>query len=225
MRLQWRDIRDGLYENYKEKYRNEYSFNVTLHRTLARLLREGDIEKEEAGHQEVFYFIPKRRRGRIEEELDREFAHKRFDDFWDMLTPEQRKKTVHNLAEAGQSMVIVVQELLANLTGGLKEWTEETISRLEIPTEYIKEKHSPDQRKQILRELYNLRGEFEKMSIIKARTKRKDLKEEHKVLLDLTKEFIKNVVEPHYSGEWGAAIMDLMRKAVKEHKKKGKRSK
>lgn len=216
-RLRWRAIRDGVYENYKEKYPNPYSFNVTLHRALARLLREGDIKKEEVGHQEVFYSIPKSRQGKIEEELQKEYVYKTFDDIWDMLTPEQRKKTVQNLSQQGQSIALIIREMIVNLTAQLKEWIGQSISELENPSERLKEKYPPEQRAQFLRELHNLREACEK-SGINARNKIQDIEEEVRVRVNLIQEFITKVVEPKYSGDWNVAFMDLMRKAVEEQK-------
>jgi len=217
MRLQWRVIRDGIYKKYKGKYSTKSSFSVILHRQLERLLLSEDIEKEVVGHQEVFYYIPKSRQRKIEEELQREYAHKTFDEIWDKLTPEQRKKTVQNLTQHGQEITLIVREMIANLTAQLKEWIGQSISELENPSERSKEKYSPEQRTQFLRELHNLRSDCEK-SGINARDKIQDIEEKVRVRVNLIQEFIKKVVEPKYSGDWNVAFMDLMRKAVEEQK-------
>jgi len=45
----------------------------------------------------------------------------------------------------------------------------------------------------------------------------------HDIPAELLMEFCKKVVEPNYPGGISSAIKDLMRKAVKEQKQKGKK--
>jgi len=49
---------------------------------------------------QVYYYIPKRRQKKIAEELERQAAHKQFDEFWDTLTHEQRKLIVKDLKKS-----------------------------------------------------------------------------------------------------------------------------
>lgn len=175
------------------------------------------------GHQEVFYFIRKRRKKKIKEELRKEFAHRKFDEIWDVLTVEQRKMLVKNLSLQSQSLVLASQRFVTNTALGFKELTEQWISELENPTEHTKQKHPPDQRTELLEELHSLHEQWRKMEI-EVRRDKEQMHELQGVSASLVQEFMNEVVEPDYPEGWGAAIIDLMRKAVKEKKQKKKRS-
>ena len=70
------------------------SFKTVLHRKLQKLQLSGDVSKtnrKKEGHMGAFYYIFKKNLSKIKAELDRELAHKKFDEIWSAFSPEQRK--------------------------------------------------------------------------------------------------------------------------------------
>src|SRR3990170_2171957 len=110
MRLQWREIRDIVHKRYEKTYDKE-TFEVILNRILKRLLQSGYLKRDSKGHQEVYYFIPKKRKQEIIDELNRRFVHKKLDEIWERLSSEQRKKAVENLVQH-QGMLIQSEKQL-----------------------------------------------------------------------------------------------------------------
>jgi hypothetical protein len=219
--LQWHKIRNELYEKYEKEYGDKNSFTTILQRRLQKLRNSGDIDKKEAGHQEVFYFIPKKRLMKIKEALDREAARQAFDEIWDSFTPEQRKRELQNLLKQWQLGVMMTRNQVQELISPLEELIELYVAQLENPTEETKAKHSPAERERFLRELQQLEGEAEKIKTDIAHDKQQVItQEELKAKLNLIHEFSALVVEPRYSGKWNEAVMDLMREAIEEQKQK-----
>ncbi len=85
-RLQRKEIRDKVYEKYEDNYGGKDTFNVVLQRKLNDLVyRRHYLEKDNAGHQEVYYYIPPQQKGKIMDILDRKKTH----DFVDTASPEE----------------------------------------------------------------------------------------------------------------------------------------
>jgi hypothetical protein len=74
-RLQWFEIRDTLFKKYEAIYDKE-SFETVLSRFLKRVAHSGYIKKDSVRHQEVYYYIPKRKQKEVVEKLDRRFCTK-----------------------------------------------------------------------------------------------------------------------------------------------------
>lgn len=219
MRLQWKEIFYTLYAKYKIKPDTKNSFGVTLHRKLKRLIRSGDLEKEEKGHQQVFYFVPKKRQKKVIEELERTYISKKFDDFWDKFSLDQRKKIMRDSAAQQHIFILSLRNAYLQFLSMAQDWVEPWIAKLEKPTEDIKAKYSPEERKEFLEEFYKGRKELESIKSEIARDSQPISQEEYRELMTLTQEFMNKIV-PKYPGGWREAFMDLMRKAVEEQKEK-----
>jgi hypothetical protein len=63
------------------------------------------------GHQRVFYFVARENFSKVSEEIDREIAHRRFDDVWDSFSPEQRKRELQNLLKQRSEPMMILQNL------------------------------------------------------------------------------------------------------------------
>jgi hypothetical protein len=220
-KLQWKEIFNPLYRKHKEKYRTKNSFSVTLYRKLKAIVDSGDLEKEEKGHQQVFYSIPKTRQKKVMEEIEKAEVLKKFDAFWDSFSSEQRKKLIQESAVQQQLFVSSMQKFSIELLSGMQELAEPWISKLENPTEEIRAKYSKKERQKYLSEISDLRKELEalKNGIVRDA---QPLKKEFREIMSLTQEFMDEVV-PNYSGGWKEAIFDLMRKAILEQKTQKKR--
>lgn len=215
--LQWHVIRDELYKKYDKDYEAEDTFSTILHRKLKKLMLSGDIDKREKGHMAVFYFIPRKRLRKIREELDRELAHRRFDDIWKSFSPEQRKRELKNLLQQRAQQTLVLQNITKELSTFAKEQVKDLISRLENPTENMKTKHSSDDRKQLLEQAHGLAEEINAINLSVSKIKINE--NELKAYLNLIRDFLDKIVQPKYSGNWNRAITDLMRKAIEEQNK------
>lgn len=223
MKLQWKEIFNVLYTNYEKKYKTKSSFSVTLHRKLKKLVVSGDLKKEEKGHQQVFYFIPKKRKEKVIEELERAYISKKFDDFWDRLSLDQRRKILRDSVAQQQLFISFLRNFSLEFLSMMHEWVDPWVSKFKNPTEDIKAKYSIEERDQFLREFYNGRKELERIKSDIARDNQPIGKEEYRELLNLTQEFMDKVV-PKYPGGWRGAITDLMRKAVENQDKKNTRA-
>jgi ubiquitin-protein ligase len=222
LQLQWHEIRDELYEKYKQY--DKATFTTTLHRKLMKFLVSGEIEKKEIGHQEVFYYIPKKRQKKINEELERELAHRTFDEIFESFTPQQRKRELQNLLKQRQLPVVLMRNILLELVPFMEEQTKLLSARLENPTDETKAKQSPAEREHSLKELRRMQEEVEKIKKdILWEKQRVVAPEDLKAQLNLIHEFIALVVEPKYSGKFFEAVTDLMRKAVEDEKRRNKR--
>jgi hypothetical protein len=219
--LQWHRIRDELYPKYENEY-EKGSFTTVLHRKLRKMLMSGDIEKKGVGHQEVFYFIPKKNLKKIREELDRELAHRRFDEVWNAFSPEQRKRELKTLYGQRAQAFMITNNIIMEIAESIKEMSTCYISSLQNPTEEGEAKYSPQEREQLLKELQNGVVELEKMEKRSVNHQKVISDSVFQERLNLTKEFIEKVVEPKYSGNWEKAFFDLMRKALAEQKTEGK---
>jgi len=99
------------------------------------------------------------------------------------------------------------------------ELIDDWIAKFENPSESIEKQYSSTKRGKILKELVKTRGLIEK-SVIEEPITTHELKGKLVALTDLVQDFMNAVVEPNYSGNWNAAITDLMRKAVREQREK-----
>jgi len=220
MRLQWREIFKALHPRYKKDYKTKNSFSVTLHRKLRKLVDASDLDFEERGHQQVFYFIPKKRQKKVMEEIERTSALRRFDAFWDSFSSDQRKRIIRDFAVEQQFFLSFMRNVSSEFLSITQELVEPWISKLENPTEDIKTKYSQKEREQFLREFYDAQKALEKIKADMTRDKQQVItEEEFRTLLSLTQEFMNKVV-PKYNGGWREAITDLMRKAVEEQNKR-----
>jgi len=214
-KLRWREILNTLYPKYKKARRTKSSFSVTLNRKLKRLIDSGDLEKEVKGHQQVFYFIPKKRQEKVNVEVERAYVFKNFDSFWDEFSLDQKKKIVRDTAAQQQLFIYFLQRISLKFLSKTQELLEPWISKLENPTEDIESKYTPEERKEFLKEFHKGRKELEKFKSEIAQDNQPLGKDKIEELLSLTQEFIDRVV-PKYPGGWREAMMDLMRKAVEQ---------
>jgi hypothetical protein len=220
MRAQWKTIRNGIYKNHQKDYTSLSSFGVILDRALKRLLKSGDVKKDYGEKRKVFYHIPKKRRALVNEQIQREHVHQAFDDLWNSLTPEQKKGTVTSLTNYSFLMNKLIQKSLGEFAGSIDELLSIYTGQLENPSENTLKNYSLSQRKEFLSELHDLRSECDKLKQKKDSPKDQDFGKEFSINLKLAQEFTKTVVEPKYNGEWNSAIIDLMKKAIEQEKKK-----
>lgn len=215
-RLRRREIRNALVKKYKYE---EESFDVILQRSLDRLLRSGLLKKHSKAHQLVYYYIPKSRQKEIGDEQQRRFAHRKFDEIWDQLTSEQRKKTVENLVQQTGLLLQSEKTFVKNLTTSFKDLMTQWISELEEPSESVRNKYSAEQRREFLEQFRSLKEEWMRLETDIA-NEDNYWKERYGEMINLGMEFAKKVVEPCYNGRFNEAIEDLMRKAIEEQDKR-----
>ena len=178
----------------------------------------GLLKRQEKGYQKVYYYIPKAKIEVISEQLDRRFMHKKFDEIWDQMTPEQRKKSAQNLAQQ-QGLLIQLENYMSITFASLvKELSAIYISELEKPTESIVQRYSPEQRRELLAKIREIQENANKMN---TRLTNLDTYMKEKLLekIDLGMEFTNKVVDPIYGGQFSVAVEDLMRKAIEEQNK------
>jgi len=214
--LQWHELRNELFKKYEKEYADKASFTTILHRKLQNM---NYVEKKSLAHQRVFYFIAKENLLKVSEEIDRETAHKRFDEVWDSFTPEQRKRELQNLLRQRNEPIMILQNFSREMLPLLKESREEVltwIKRLEKPSKEIKAKYSEEERRRRLREL---RSAFEEATNVEDNIRsiqNRVSDEDFKSWLNIVKEFTNRIVEPKYHGNFQQAIQDLMKKAIIE---------
>ena len=217
MRLQWREIRDIVHKRYEKTYDKE-TFEVILNRVLKRLLQSGYLKRDSKGHQEVYYFIPKKRKQEIIDELNRRFVHKKLDEIWERLSSEQRKKAVENLVQHQGMLIQSEKQLVKTFVLGIKELGEVYLSDLNKPPEVAKKELSPGEKQELARQLVILQNECTKVESDMAKEDN-TLKEKWKEYMELSLEFTNKVVDSLYNGNGLDAIADLMRKAIAEQGK------
>ncbi len=212
--LQWHVIRNELFKKYEKEYNDKKSFTTILHRKLQKM---SDIEKKSLGHQNVFYFIPKVNLTRVSEAIDRETAHRRFDEIWSSFTPEQRKRELQFLLRERIQPYLILQNFLAQIAPILEEQATSLITKIKNPTEETKNKYSEAKRKEILRISQDALSYSQRIKAEHTREKEMTVDEEtFRNRFKLLKEFMDKVVEPKYSGMFNEAILDLMQKAINE---------
>ncbi len=221
MRLQWKVIFNTLYSKYKNEYTTKNSFSVTLYRKLKGLIKQGDLEKDEKGHQQVFYLIPNERARKVIEEIEKVTIHKKLDAFWESFSLEQRKRLIQDSLAQQQLFVSFLRKFFIDFLSTTQQLVEPWVPKLEDPTEDIQAKYSKEERERFLMEIRNLQKDSEKLKNDFARDNQPISNEEFRKALRLTKEFMDKVV-PKYSGGWREAIMDLMQKALNEKQKSDK---
>jgi hypothetical protein len=214
MRLQWREIRDIVHKRYEKTYDKE-TFEVILNRILKRLLQSGYLKRDSKGHQEVYYFIPKKRKQEITEELNRRFMHKKLDEIWERLSSDQRKKAVENLVQQQGMLIQADRHLATTVILGVKDLGEVYLSDLNKPAESVRKEYSQEDKQELATLLSGLQDQCTKIESNIA-NEDKFLIENFDAILELSLEFTNKIVDPLYNGNGREAIVDLMRKAIAE---------
>ena len=214
MKLQWKEIFKTLYAKYKKEHKTKSSFSVTLHRKLKGLISVGDLEKEVKGHQQVFYFIPEKRKKEVIEEIEKSAVLKKFDAFLDSFSSEQRKKLLQDSIVQQQLFVSFLGRFSIEFLSSIQQMLEPWISKLENPTEDTRAKYSKEERERLLIEIHDLQKESAELKNSIIRDNQPLSEKEYRKALNITKEFVDKVV-PKYAGGWREAIMNLMSEAIK----------
>ena len=217
MRLQWREIRDVIYNKYEKTYDKE-TFEVILSRVIKRLFQSGYVKRDSKGHQEVYYFIPKQRQKEIVDELNRRFMHKKLDEIWERLSSEQRKKAVENLVQQQGMLIQADRHLAKTVISGFKDLGEMYLSDLNKPTKKVVKEYSSEEKQELARLVGTLKTLCTKVESDMAKED-SSLKEKWNEWLELSIEFTNKVVDPLYNGNGREAMVDLMRKAIAEQRK------
>ena len=218
MRLQWKEIRNVVHKKYEKTYDKE-TFEVLLTRVLKHLFQSGYVKKDIRGHQEVYYFIPKRRRKVIIDELNRRFMHKKLDEIWERLSSEQRKKAVESLIQRQGLLLQAENHFFKTVLEGLRDLGSVYLSELNKPQMNVRKELSSEKKQELSRQLDTLEKECIK---IESNMEKEALtiKENWKEHLELSFEFLNKVVDPLYNGNGLEAIQGLMRKAIAEQDSK-----
>lgn len=142
-RLQRRQIQTALSEKYRKKYATNNIFNVTLQRTLNRLVKAKLLEKDDKGHKQVYYYIPRKCQKQIAEILEWQGANKLFNDYWSVLTPQQRKQFAKETeALLNAALRLLVKNKVHKLMNQGREYV--TVAELREPLkEVLREKTRP----------------------------------------------------------------------------------
>ena len=219
MRLQWKELRDSLHKKYVQ-YDKE-SFEVLLSRALNRLVKSGDAKKDDKSHQEVYYYIPKRRQKKVIDEISKRFLYKKVDEFWERFSLEQKKRMAKDLAHS-QMMIIQGQKIffkeMLTIFGG---WANDSIGELNDPLKQKNLNYTDEEKIKLNNELTKLNSQCNKIENAMA-VEDKYLVDNFNSLVKLSFDFLNYVVDPLYDGNGQKAIQDLMRKAVEEQKNKNK---
>lgn len=218
MRLQWKELRDSLFKKYP-RYDKE-SFEVLLSRALGRLLKSGDLKKDDKSHQEVYYYIPKRRQQKIIDGISKRFLYKKVDEFWERFSLEQKKRAVKDLAYS-QSMIMRVQRnFFKELLSIYGDWANDRVVELNNPLQQGDiNRYSTEEKAELNNMLAKLKADCAKIDSNLA-SEEKFVADNLTALMELSLEFQNYVVDPIYEGNGYKAIQDLMRKAVEEQKRR-----
>ena len=218
MKLQWKEIRDSLQKKYTQ-YDKE-SFEVKLSRALKRLIESGNLKKDDTKHQEVYYFIPKRRQQKVIDGIGKRFLQKKLDEFWDRFSLEQKKKLALKLAQSQSLIIGAERKFIKNFFGLFGDWTKNLHEQLNNPKyEENSSKYSPKERAELSDQLTKLKDDFVKMESNMI-AEEKFVAENLNGLMELSLDFQNYIVDPLYNGNGHKAIADLIRKAIEEQKEK-----
>jgi hypothetical protein len=218
MRLQWKEIRTNLQTKYFQ-YDKE-SFEVLLTRALNHLLKLGDLKKDDKSHQEVYYYIPKRRQQKVIDGISKRFLYKKVDEFGEKFSLDQRKRVAKDLAYSQSMIIRVERNFIKEMLSIFGRWANDSMVELNNPLqEGNTRKYSPEERIELNKQLDKLKTNFANMESNLA-AEDKFTAENLKALMELSLEFQNYVVDPIYNGNRHKAIADLMRKAVDEQKAK-----
>jgi hypothetical protein len=207
-RLQWHDLRDKLYQRYRNTYEKE-TFDTLFGRTLKHIRQDGYAKPDNRGHQKVFYFIPKQKQKEVTEKLSRRFAHKKLDEYWDTLSLEQKRKSIENLMVGQQMLVQAEKSVLEEL---VRFYLKQAEDRLGTENNYTANEQLKF--KTIIDETHKTMAQMDSSETANDKYLREKWLEHFK----LTVEFEKEIVFPYYNGCSYQAIADLMRKAIAEQK-------
>jgi hypothetical protein len=218
MRLQWKELRDNLHEKYAQ-YDKE-SFEVLLSRALSRLLKSGDLKKDDKSHQEVYYYIPKRRQQKVIDGISKRFLYRKVDEFWERFSLDQKKRLAKDLAYSQSMIIRVERNFIKELFSIFGSWANERIVELNNQSQQGNHsKYSAEERAELNNQLAKLKSDCAKMESNLV-AEEKFVADNLNALMELGLEFQNYVVASIYDGNGYKAIQDLMRKAVDEQKKK-----
>jgi hypothetical protein len=219
MRLQWSELRDNLLKKYSKC--DKESFEVLLSRALARLLKSGYLKKDDKGHQEVFYYIPKKRQQKVIDQISKRFLYTKVDEFWEKFSLDQKKRLAKDLVYS-QSMRIGVEkrffkEMFSIFGGGANDLIER--DKLDNSLLENTSAHSPEERAERNNQLVKIRNDCAKMEA-NFTTEDKFVADNLNELMELSLEFQNLIVDPIYNGNGPKALAGIMRKAIMEEKQK-----
>jgi hypothetical protein len=218
MRLQWKELRDNLHKKYAQ-YDKE-SFEVLLSRALDRLLKSGDLKKDDKSHQEVYYYIPKRRQQKVIDGISKRFLYKKIDEFWERFSLDQKKRLAKDLAYSQSMIIRVERNFMKELFSIFGSWANDRIVELNTPLQQgDTRKYSAEERADLNNQLAKLKNDCAKMES-NLTAEETFVADNLNALMELSLEFQNYVVDPIYEGNGYKAIQDLMRKAVDEQKKR-----
>jgi hypothetical protein len=223
MRMQWKDIRDSLQEKYRQ-YDTE-SFEASLSRELGRLIKTGYLKKDDMSHQEVYYYIPKRRQQKVVDGISKRFLYRKVDEFWQRFSLEQKKRIAKDLAFSHSMTLKVVQNFVNEMLGTFGGWANDRMVELNDPLQQKEDssKYSAEEKAKLKVQLENLKNDCTKFQSNIA-AENKFVIDNFKDLTELSFDFLNYVVDPIYEGNGFKAIRDLMQKAVEEQKEKIKKN-
>jgi hypothetical protein len=218
MRLQRKEIRDILHKKYAQY--DGATFEVLLSRVLDRLLKSGDLKKDNKGHQEVYYYIPKRRQQKVIDGITKRFLHKKVDEFWERFSLEQKKRAAKDVAYS-QSMILRVQrKFFKELLSIFSDWANDRVVELNNPLQQGNTcRYSAEKTAELNTTLTNLKSDCARISSNLAAEEQFEAGNLD-ALMELSLEFQNYVVDPIYNGNGYKAIQDLVRKAVEEQKRR-----
>lgn len=218
MRLQWKELRDNLHKKYPQ-YDKE-TFEVLYSRALGRLLKSGDLKKDDKSHQEVYYYIPKRRQQKVIDGISKRFLYKKVDEFWEKFSLDQKKRVAKDLAYSQMMLVGLSRNFMKELLSIFGGWANDRIIDLNNPLQQAgTSKYSTKEKAELNNQLAKLKNDCTKMESNLA-AEEKFVADNLNALMELSLEFQNYVVDPIYDGNGQKAIQDLIRKAVEEQKGK-----
>jgi hypothetical protein len=222
MRMQWKDIRDSLHKKYIQ-YDLE-TFETLLSRMLGHLIKTGDLKKDDISHQEVYYYIPKRRQQKVVDGISKRFLYRKVDEFWQRFSLEQKKRIAKDLAFSQSMTLKLLKNFVNEMLGIFGGWANDRMVELNDPLQQKEDsgKYSVEEKANLKNQLEKLKNDCTKFqSNIVAENK--FVLDNFKDLTELSFDFLNYVVDPIYGGNGSKAISDLMRKAVEEQKDKIKK--
>ena len=163
MKMQWKDLFRVIHQKYERQSNHPLSksiapnnLRVYLHRKLVKLIKSGDLKKDNQGHQRVFYFVPKSRHKKIQNEIFREEVHQKLDENWNKLSFEQRKKTMEQLVQNQGKIELIINNLTLEMADFGTYFAKEAINKIKKDSELKKSKTSAEDQKKLVEEIENL---------------------------------------------------------------------
>jgi hypothetical protein len=217
MRLQWKELRDSLHKKYGQ-YDKE-SFETIFARALSRLIKAGDLKKDDKSHQEVFYYIPKRRQQKIIDGISKRFLYRGVDEFWERFSLDQKKRVAKDLALSNAMMAQNQKNIVKDMFNMFGGWADNWLVELNDPLNTKSSNFTLEDKNKLSDAIGKLKGHIAEIdSNIKAEDK--FVLENYNSLIDLSFDFLNYVVDPLYGGNGIKAVHDLMKRAIDEQKMK-----